>query len=450
MNIAIVGTGYVGLVTGVCLAERGNTVHCVDNNPAIVGKLNSGEVTIYEPGLEEIFLRNLRRGRITFGGDLAAALLASDVVFLCLPTPPGEDGSADLKYILQVADDIGKILAANPDAGYKVIVDKSTVPVGTSDKVTAAIAQHLAGRDAFDVVSNPEFLREGFAVEDFLRPERVVIGASSPKSIALLSDLYEPFLPPGNPVQVMDVKSAEVTKYAANAFLAMKISYMNDLANFCDAVGADIEKVRDGIGSDSRIGKKFLFPGLGYGGSCLPKDVKALLKTASDAGAPLAILQAVETINQEQRKRFFRKFELHFHEKLSGLQVAVWGVAFKPNTDDTREAPVFYIVDRLLAGGAEVTVFDPEAMEGARQRYGDKIRYAESPYGALQGVDALIVVTEWNEFRKPDLGLMKSVMKRPVIFDGRNIYDPRKMREHGFFYHSIGRKAIEHHEPILY
>ncbi len=450
MNIAIVGTGYVGLVTGVCLAERGNAVHCVDNNPAIVEKLNSGQVTIYEPGLEEIFLRNLRKGRIAFSDDLAAAVLAADVVFLCLPTPPGEDGSADLKYILMVADEIGKILAANPGAGYKVIVDKSTVPVGTSDRVTEAIGKHLDGKTGFDVVSNPEFLREGFAVEDFLRPERVVIGSSSGRSVEILTDLYEPFLPSGNPVQVMDVKSAEVTKYAANAFLAMKISYMNDLANFCDAVGADIEKVREGIGSDSRIGKKFLFPGLGYGGSCLPKDVKALLKTAADAGAPLAILQSVETINQEQRKRFFQKFALHFRENFAGMRVAIWGIAFKPNTDDTREAPVFYIIDCLLAGGAAVSAFDPEATEGAKARYGDRITYAESAYGALQDVDALIVVTEWNEFRKPDLGLMKKLMKHPVIFDGRNIYDPRRMRESGFLYHSIGRKASEHHETILY
>jgi UDPglucose 6-dehydrogenase len=450
MNIAIVGTGYVGLVTGVCLAERGNTIHCVDNNPAIVDKLNSGQVTIYEPGLEELFLRNLRKGRIEFGADLAAAVLASDVVFLCLPTPPGEDGSADLTYILKVADDIGKILAVNPGAGFKVIVDKSTVPVGTSDKVAEAIRRHLDGAFEFDVVSNPEFLREGFAVEDFLRPERVVIGSSSERAIAILTDIYEPFLPAGNPVQVMDVKSAEVTKYAANAFLAMKISYMNDLANFCDAVGADIEKVREGIGSDSRIGRKFLFPGLGYGGSCLPKDVKALLRSASDAGTPLTILQSVEAINQEQRKRFFRKFELHFRGKFDGLHVAVWGVAFKPNTDDTREAPVFYIIDRLLAGGATVTVFDPEAIEGARQRYGDRIGYAGSPYGALQDADALFVVTEWNEFRKPDFGLMKNLMRQPVIFDGRNIYEPRRMQENGFLYHSIGRKAREHHEPVLY
>jgi UDPglucose 6-dehydrogenase len=450
MNIAIVGTGYVGLVTGVCLAERGNAVRCVDNNPAIVERLSGGQVTIYEPGLEEIFLRNLRKGRIAFGGDLAAAVLASDVVFLCLPTPPGEDGSADLKYILAVADEIGRILAGAPDAGYKVIVDKSTVPVGTSDRVAEAIRRHAGAGADFDVVSNPEFLREGFAVEDFLRPERVVIGSSSGRAVSMLTDLYEPFLPPGNPVQAMDARSAEVTKYAANAFLAMKISYMNDLANFCDAVGADIEKVREGIGSDSRIGKKFLFPGLGYGGSCLPKDVKALLKTAADAGAPLTILQSVETINQEQRKRFFRKFERHFSGRMSGLRVAVWGIAFKPNTDDTREAPVFYIIDRLLEGGASVAVFDPEAMGGARDRYGDRVVYADSPYGALQDADALVVVTEWNEFRKPDLGLMKKLMKQPVVFDGRNIYEPGKMRENGFLYHSIGRKVNEHHEPVLY
>jgi UDPglucose 6-dehydrogenase len=295
------------------------------------------------------------------------------------------------------------------------------------------------------VVSNPEFLREGFAVEDFLRPERVVIGSSSERAIVMLKDLYEPFLQPGSKVIVMDEKSSEVTKYAANAFLALKISYMNDLANFCDAVGADIDKIREGIGSDSRIGPKFLFPGLGYGGSCLPKDVKALLKSANDAKAPLTVLQAVETINQEQRKRFYAKVERHFGGKLEGLRVAVWGIAFKPNTDDTREAPVFYILDKLLEAKASVAVYDPEAMEGARQRYGDKVTYAESSYGALQGADALIIATEWNEFRKPDFGLMKTLMKQPAIFDGRNIYDPRKMRERGFLYHSIGRKAHESH-----
>ncbi|HEY6072229.1 MAG TPA: UDP-glucose/GDP-mannose dehydrogenase family protein [Anaerolineales bacterium] len=443
MNVTIVGTGYVGLVTGVCLAERGNDVHCVDNNPKIVEKLTSGQVTIYEPGLDDIFQRNLKKGRIKFSGNLEAAVLRSEVVFLCLPTPPGEDGSADLKYILQVADDIGKILARNPAAGYKVIVDKSTVPVGTSEKVGAAIRRHNGSRIEFDVVSNPEFLREGYAVEDFLRPERVVIGSSSERAIAILQDLYEPFIPSGHPVIIMDEKSAEVTKYAANSFLAMKISYMNDLSNFCEAVGADVEKVRQGIGSDSRIGKTYLHPGLGYGGSCLPKDVKALLKTARDAGAPLSILQTVEEINQDQRKRFFQKVVRHFHGKLEGLRVAVWGIAFKPNTDDVREAPVFYILDSLLAAKASVVVFDPEAMEGARKRYGDRLEYAESSYGALQKADALIVVTEWNEFRKPDFGLMKNLMQQPVIFDGRNIYDSKKMMERGFMYHSVGRKAIE-------
>ncbi len=448
MNVAIIGTGYVGLVTGVCLAERGNDVHCVDNNPNIVGKLSSGQVTIYEPGLEEIYLRNLKKGRIKFSSDLEEAVLRSEVVFLCLPTPPGEDGSADLKYVLQVADEIGKILARKGDAGYKVIVDKSTVPVGTSGKVDAAIRRHTDARIEFDVVSNPEFLREGYAVEDFLRPERVVIGSRSERAVAILQDLYEPFIPAGNPVIVMDEKSAEVTKYSANAFLAMKISYMNDLASFCEAVGADIDKVRQGIGSDSRIGSKFLFPGLGYGGSCLPKDVKALLKSAVDAGTPLSILQSVEDINQEQRKKFYRKIESHFKGKLEGLRVAVWGIAFKPNTDDTREAPVFYILDELLKAKASVVVFDPEAMEGARQRYRDRLEYAESSYGALQGADALVVVTEWNEFRKPDFGLMKNLMRQPVIFDGRNVYDAKKMKERGFLYHSIGRKADESHAPV--
>ena len=447
MNVAIVGTGYVGLVTGVCLAERGNTVHCVDTNPVVVEKLNAGQVTIYEPGLDDIFLRNLKKGRIAFSGDLEKAVLPAEIIFLCLPTPPGDDGSADLKYILQVADDLGKIFARNPNAGYKVVVDKSTVPVGTSDKVLAAIRKNVGPSFAFSVVSNPEFLREGFAVEDFLRPERVVIGSSEERAIVALKDLYEPFLQTGSKVIVMDEKSAEVTKYAANAFLALKISYMNDLANFCDAVGADIDRIRDGIGSDSRIGPKFLYPGLGYGGSCLPKDVKALLKSASDAGSTLSVLQAVENINQEQRKRFFRKVERHFAGKLEGLKFAVWGIAFKPNTDDTREAPVFHLIDEMLKAKASVVVFDPEAMGGARARYGDRIGYAESSYGALQGADALVIATEWFEFRKPDFGLMKSLMRQPVIFDGRNIFDPRKMRERGFLYHSIGRKAHENHGP---
>jgi UDPglucose 6-dehydrogenase len=397
MNVAIVGTGYVGLVTGVCLAERGNKVYCVDNNPKVVERLSSGEITIYEPGLEEIFQRNLKKERIEFSGDLETAVLRSQVVFLCLPTPPDEDGSADLKYILAVADQIGEILERNPGAGYKVIVDKSTVPVGTSEKVDAAIRKHLDSKFDFDVVSNPEFLREGYAVEDFLRPERVLIGS------------YEPFIPAGSSVIVMDEKSAEVTKYAANSFLAMKISYMNDLANFCDAVGADVERVREGVGADSRIGRKYLFPGLGYGGSCLPKDVKALLRTAQNAGAPLTILQSVEEINQEQRKRFYRKVERHFKGELEGKRVAIWGLAFKPNTDDVREAPVFYILDELLKAKAQVAVYDPEAMRNVKAKYGDRIEYAESSYGALQGADALIVVTEWNEFRKPDFGLMKNL-----------------------------------------
>ncbi|OGP35316.1 MAG: UDP-glucose 6-dehydrogenase [Deltaproteobacteria bacterium GWC2_65_14] len=445
MNVGIVGTGYVGLVTGVCLAERGSKVLCVDSDPEVVRKLSSGEVTIFEPGLEEIFLRNLKKERIAFTGDLEAVVLSSRVLFLCLPTPPDEDGSADLQYILGVAEEIGKILAKHPAAGYKVIVDKSTVPVGTSEKVDAAIRKSLDGKLEFDVVSNPEFLREGFAVEDFLRPERVVIGTRSERAVDLLKDLYEPFLPAGSPVIVMDEKSAEVTKYAANAFLAMKISYMNDLARFCDAVGADVEQVREGIGSDSRIGKRYLFPGLGYGGSCLPKDVKALLKSAQDAGTPLTILQSVEEINREQRRRFYLKVEKHFTGKLEGLRVAVWGLAFKPNTDDVREAPVFYLLDSLLAAKASVVVFDPEATRKVKAKYGDRLEYAESSYGALQGADALLVVTEWNEFRKPDFGLMKNLMRQPVIFDGRNIYDPARMREGGFVYHSIGRKSLEAH-----
>jgi UDPglucose 6-dehydrogenase len=447
MKVTVVGTGYVGLVTGVCLAERGNGVVCVDANPSIVEKLSSGRVTIFEPGLEDIFLRNLRKGRISFTGSLEPAVLSGEVIFLCLPTPPGEDGSADLSYVLKVADGIGSILSRHPGAGYKVVVDKSTVPVGTADRVEAAIRSHAGPGAEFDVVSNPEFLREGFAVEDFLRPERVVIGSGGERPLSRLTELYEPFLPPGNPILSMDVRSAEVTKYAANSFLALKISFMNDLAYFCDAVGADVDRVRQGIGSDSRIGHKFLFPGLGYGGSCLPKDVKALLKSASDAGTPLKVLQAVEDINREQRRRFLGKVEAHFRGDLSGRRFAVWGVAFKPNTDDVREAPSFPIVERLLESGARVSVYDPEAMEGARARFGDRVEYAESAYGALSGADALLLVTEWNEFRKPDFALMRKLMKSPVVFDGRNVYDPRKMRELGFLYHSVGRKAHEAHPP---
>jgi len=443
MNAAVVGTGYVGLVTGVCLAERGNQVVCVDNNPEVVRRLSAGEITIYEPGLEDLYQRNLKKGRVRFSEDLSEAVLAAQVVFLCLPTPPGGDGAADLRYILSVADEIGTILSRSPAAGYKVIVDKSTVPVGTSEKVDAAIRKHVDSTFEFDVVSNPEFLREGFAVEDFLRPERVVIGTGSERAASLLSDLYEPFIPEGSSVIVMDEKSAEVTKYAANSFLAMKISFMNDLANFCDAVGADVEKIREGIGTDSRIGRAYLSPGLGYGGSCLPKDVRALLKSAQDAGAPLTILQSVEEINLEQRRRFYRNVEAHFRGRMEGLRVAVWGLAFKPNTDDVRDAPVFFLLDELLEAKASVCVFDPEATRHVRARYGDRIDYAESSYGALQGADALVVVTEWNEFRKPDFGLMKNLMRQPVIFDGRNIYDPARMREWGFLYHSIGRKSHE-------
>ena len=438
MNISIIGTGYVGLVSGVCLAERGNKVLCIDSNPTIVERLMRGEVTIYEPGLDDIYFRNHRKGRVSFSGNLEEAA-KMDVIFLCLPTPPGEDGSADLKYVLKVAGDLGKIFGKQRDPGYKVIVNKSTVPVGTSEKVRAEVRAYCGESFEFDVVSNPEFLREGFAVEDFLRPERVVIGSGSERAIAVMKDLYEPFLQPDSSIFVMDERSSEVTKYAANAFLALKISYMNDLANFCDAVGADIDKIREGIGSDSRIGKKFLFPGLGYGGSCLPKDVKALLKTSEDAGYQLTVLRAVEEINQDMRKRFFTRISKFFGGSFSKKKIAIWGIAFKPNTDDTREAPAFYIIDELLNAGAEVTVFDPEAMEGARNRYGESVKYAESSYGALQEADALVIATEWSEFLKPDFKLMKNLMKQPVLFDGRNIYDPLKMKEIGITYHSIGR-----------
>ena len=438
-TVAVIGTGYVGLVSGTCFAENGNQVICIDNDESKLSMLRSGKIPIYEPGLHEIYERNYKEKRLEFSNDLTDAVLRSDVVFLCLPTPPNEDGSADLQYVLQVADDIGKILTKHAPQNYKVIVDKSTVPTGTSEKVRATISAHYNGD--FDVVSNPEFLREGFAVEDSLRPDRVVIGSSSKRATEILVDLYEPFVRSGNPIIVMDERSAEITKYAANSFLAMRISYMNDLAILCEILGADIDQVRRGIGTDNRIGKRFLFPGVGYGGSCFPKDVRALLKTSQDANHELRIVRAVQDVNQDQPMHFVRKMKKYFGD-LKGKHFAVWGLAFKPNTDDTREAPAFIIIDALLEAGATVSAFDPEAMENSMKRYGSKITFAAGAMKAVEGADALLLVTEWNEFRKPDFKKLKSLLAQPVIFDGRNQFDHDEMRAHGFSYFPIGRPSV--------
>lgn len=441
-NIAVIGTGYVGLVSGTCFAENGNRVICVDNDPKKLAKLKNGQIPIYEPGLHPLYERNFRDGRLSFTDDLEEAVVNSEIIFLCLPTPPQEDGSADLQYVLKVADDIGDILNRHKPQEFKVIVDKSTVPIGTSERVTAVIAAKYDGE--FTVASNPEFLREGFAVEDSLRPDRVVIGTSDARATEALTNLYEPFVLSGNPIIIMDERSAEITKYAANSHLAMRISFMNDLANLCEILGANIDNVRRGIGSDSRIGKKFLFAGTGYGGSCFPKDVKALLKTSTDAQHTLRIVEAVEDVNADQPKRFFKKVYDYFDGDLKGKTFGLWGLAFKPNTDDTREAPAFIIIDLLLEAGAAVQSFDPEAMENTRElRFGDRITYADNAYAALNNADALLLVTEWNEFRMPDWKKIKAMLKVPVVFDGRNIYDLLEMEKNGFDYFSIGRPAVK-------
>jgi len=442
LNIAIIGTGYVGLVTGTCFAETGNDVICVDNNLEKVEKMKSGMVPIYEPGLEILFERNINKKRLSFTADLNNAVRKSDIIFLCLPTPQGGDGAADLHYVLEVAEDLGKLFSAEPNIGFKVIVDKSTVPVGTSEKVTAAVKKYAPDFE-FDVASNPEFLREGMAVEDFMKPERVVIGTKDEKSKELLNQLYEPFVRSGNPIYFMDVKSAEMTKYAANSFLAAKISFMNEIANLCELTGAEVDKVRIGIGSDSRIGKRFLFPGVGYGGSCFPKDVIALINTANENSYDFKILKSVYDVNNRQAELFFNKIKSHFNENLKGKHFALWGIAFKPNTDDIREAPALKLIKLITESGASVTAYDPEAMPNARNIVGDSISYAASSYEALSDADALIIVTEWNEFRNPDFNKIRKSLKQPVIFDGRNLYDTEKMEEQKFTYYSIGRKAVK-------
>ena len=435
MNIAVVGTGYVGLVTGTCLAETGNHVICVDINTDKVKQMQAGVVPIYEPHLDQLFERNIKQGRLTFTTDLNAAVESAKVIFLALPTPPGEDGSADLSYILGVANELGKIIK-----DYKVIVDKSTVPVGTADKVHEAIKQHT--NIPFDVVSNPEFLREGFAVDDFLKPDRVVIGASSDKAKKIMEELYKPYVRQGNPIIFMDERSAELTKYAANAFLATKITFMNEIANLCEKVGADVDAVRIGIGSDERIGKRFLFPGIGYGGSCFPKDVQALAKSAKEVNYDFKILDSVMNINEKQKTIILPKVKKYFGGNLKGKKIAVWGLAFKPDTDDIREAPSLYIIDELLKEGASVTAYDPEAMPNVKKLLGDKIIFANDEYEALTGADALLIATEWSLFRTPDFEKLAKLLKTKTIFDGRNLYGVNQMRELGFYYSSIGRETV--------
>lgn len=439
MKIAVVGTGYVGLVTGTCFAETGNQVTCVDIDTKKVEKLSNGQITIYEPGLEKIFLRNLKEGRLRFTTNLAEGIKDATIIFLALPTPPGEDGSADLKYILGVAEDLGKILT-----DYKVIVDKSTVPVGTADKVRAAVAKNYKGD--FAVVSNPEFLREGVAVDDFMKPDRVVVGTSDKKAKEIMTKLYAPFVRSGNPVIFMDERSAELTKYAANSFLAVKISFMNEVARLCERLGADVDMVRKGIGSDERIGKRFLFPGIGYGGSCFPKDVQALVKSSKEVEYEFEILNAVMKVNEDQKLFLIPKIQSFFNNNLQGKHFALWGLAFKPNTDDIREAPALYMIDALTAAGATVTAFDPEAMNNVKQVVGDKINYAANQYEALQNADALIIATEWSEFRTPEFEKMSSLLKNKVVFDGRNVYDASQMKELGYHYDSVGRLTVTNNQ----
>ena len=436
MNIAIVGTGYVGLVTGTCFAETGNNVICVDIDKEKVRKMQEGIVPIYEPELEHLFERNSKAGRLHFTTDLKSAVDASDIIFLALPTPPGGDGSADLSFIMKVAAQLSQMITS-----YKVIVDKSTVPVGTAEKVHAILAQNLS-EDLFDVVSNPEFLREGVAVEDFLKPDRVVVGTSSAKAQNLMNKLYEPFVRQGNPIYFMDERSAEMTKYAANSYLATRISFMNEIANLCELVGANVDNVRKGIGSDMRIGKRFLFPGVGYGGSCFPKDVKALAKTADEYMYEFRILKSVMDVNRRQQNRLVEKLRNYYGDDLSGKKFAVWGLAFKPNTDDIREAPALHIIDALIELGATISTFDPEAMDNVKEIMGDKITYGKNPYDVLDAADALLVVTEWNVFRTPDFDKLGKLLKNKVIFDGRNVYSLEQMKEMGFYYESIGRATV--------
>jgi UDPglucose 6-dehydrogenase len=440
MKIAVVGTGYVGLVTGTCFAETGNKVTCVDIDKAKVEKLSSGKITIYEPGLEKLFDRNVKENRLTFTTNLAEGIKDAKIIFLALPTPPGEDGSADLKYILGVAKDLGNIIDKDK---FVVIIDKSTVPVGTSEKVNKAILENGGVANSFAVVSNPEFLREGFAVEDFMKPDRIVIGTDSAAAVSLMNELYAPFVRSGNPIIFMDEKSAELTKYAANSFLAMKITYMNEIARMCELVGADVDMVRKGIGTDERIGKRFLFPGIGYGGSCFPKDVQALVHSSNEVNYDFKILKSVIEVNEAQKTILIPRIKNYFGGNIKGKHFAIWGLAFKPNTDDIREAPALYLIDALTTAGATVTAYDPEAMENIKNTIGDKIGYAQNQYEALQNAEALIIATEWSEFRTPEFDRIITTLKNKVIFDGRNLFDLEVMKQLGFHYESIGRKVIK-------
>lgn len=435
MKIAVIGTGYVGLVTGTCFSETGNTVTCVDIDHEKIKKLQQGVITIYEPGLEQLFERNIKQKRLSFTTNLEEGIKDAKIIFLALPTPPGEDGSADLKYILKVADDLGPLLK-----DYTVLVDKSTVPVGTTDKVKTRIAAKATVE--FDVVSNPEFLREGVAVEDFMKPDRVVIGTTSQRARKVMEALYAPFVRQGNPIIFMDDRSAELTKYAANSFLATKITFMNEIANLCELLGADVDAVRKGVGTDNRIGKRFLFPGIGYGGSCFPKDVQALAKSSKDAKYDFKILNAVMDVNDSQKTRLIPRIKDYFKGDLKGKTIAVWGLAFKPHTDDIREAPALYNIEALLKEGAILKVHDPEGMENVKKVMGDKIKYCETPYDAAQDADAVFIATEWPEFRTPDFEKLSSILKNKAIFDGRNLYDLTTMKEMGYSYYSIGREVV--------
>lgn len=435
MKIAVVGTGYVGLVTGTCFSETGNTVTCIDIDKKKVDKLQKGQITIYEPGLEQLFERNIKQKRLFFTTSLADGIQGAQVIFLALPTPPGEDGSADLKYILKVADDLGPLLS-----DYAVIVDKSTVPVGTAELVRSRIA--AKAKVDFDVVSNPEFLREGVAVDDFMKPDRVVVGTASPKARKVMEVLYGPLVRQGNPIIFMDERSAELTKYAANSFLATKITFMNEIANLCELLGADVDSVRKGVGTDSRIGKRFLFPGIGYGGSCFPKDVQALARASEEAAYDFRILKAVMDVNEGQKTRLIPVIKKYFNGDLKGKVIALWGLAFKPHTDDVREAPALYNIEALINEGAVIKAHDPEAAENVKKIIGDRIEYVNDPYEAATGADAILIATEWPEFRTPDFDRLTSLLKNKVIFDGRNLYDLSLMKDLGYSYYSIGREII--------
>ncbi|MEM8893024.1 MAG: UDP-glucose/GDP-mannose dehydrogenase family protein [Bacteroidota bacterium] len=435
MRIAVVGTGYVGLVTGTCFAETGIHVTCIDIDEKKVEKLRNNVIPIYEPGLDVLFERNVKQGRLEFTTELKEGIQDADVIFLALPTPPGEDGSADLQYVLKVAEDLGHMMEQ-----YAVIVDKSTVPVGTAEKVSAKIAENA--KVEFDVVSNPEFLREGVAVDDFMKPDRVVIGTSSPRAQKIMENLYAPLVRQGNPIIVMDERSAELTKYAANSFLATKITFMNEIANLCELLGADVDMVRKGVGTDSRIGKRFLFAGIGYGGSCFPKDVQALAKSAEDTEYDFKILKSVMGVNANQKLKLIDHIMAHFGGDISGKKLAIWGLAFKPYTDDIREAPALVNIKELLAKGASISAYDPEAMENVKEQLGDKIEFATSPYHAAEDADALIIMTEWPVFRTPEFDTLKKSLKSPLIFDGRNLYDLKHVEELGFTYYSVGRRVV--------